>query len=114
MINYDGRLFRPVGEKGGQAPVARYRQDGDVVWAEFDGGRVQRGSIAGTCGPDGTLRFGYCMVLADGELIVGHCHSVPALLDDGRIRLTERWERYRPNAATGVSFLEETGPLTGP
>jgi hypothetical protein len=47
------------------------------------------------------------MVLADGELIVGRCHSFPSLLDDGRIRLTERWERYGPRAAAGVSHLEE-------
>jgi hypothetical protein len=110
MINYDGRLFRPADEDGAEAPVARYHQDGDVVWAEFGGGRVRRGSIAGTCAPDGALRFGYCMVLADGELILGSCDSVPDLLDDGRIRLTERWQRYRPHAATGVSCLEEVPP----
>jgi hypothetical protein len=112
-ISYDGRRFRPVDGEDGHAPVAVYHQDGDAVWAEFRGGRVRRGSIAGTCGPDGTLRFGYCMVLADGEVIVGHCRSVPRVLGDGRIRLTEHWERYQPRPAAGVSHLEELGPLTG-
>lgn len=109
MINYDGRLFRAVDDddRGGESPVARYRQDGDVIWAEFTGGRVRRGSIAGTCGPDGVLDFGYCMVLDDGEVITGRCQSRPSLLADGRIRLSERWERYSPEAATGISYLEE-------
>lgn len=84
-----------------------YHQDGDTLWGEFSGGRVRRGSIAGTCGPEGALRFGYCMVLADGQVIVGSCRSRPDLLDDGRIRLTEEWERYQPRPETGVSYLEE-------
>jgi hypothetical protein len=107
VFDYDGRLFRPVDADGAEAPVARYHQDGDVVWGEFAGGRVRRGSIAGTCGADGTLHFGYCMVLDSGEVISGCCRSVPEMLGDGRIRLTEQWERYRPHPATGVSYLEE-------
>ena len=50
------------------------------------------------------------MVLADGALVAGHCESTPELLPDGRIRLHERWERYGPQAATGVSELDEIGP----
>jgi hypothetical protein len=111
VLDYDGRLFRAADEDGAEAPVARYHQDGDVVWGEFAGGQVRRGSIAGTCGPDGVLHFGYCMVLGDGDVILGRCHSLPDLLDDGRIRLTERWERYGPHAATGISYLEEI-PVT--
>ncbi len=107
MFDYDGRRFRPADQDGAEGPVASYHQDGDAVWAEFSGGRVRRGSIAGTRDPGGALHFGYCMVLADGEVVVGRCHSLPSLLDDGRIRLTERWERYGAAAATGVSYLEE-------
>lgn len=111
MFNYDGRRFRPVPD-GPQAdaagvPVATYHQDGDTVWAEFIGGGVRKGSLAGTADQDGALHFGYCMVLADGELIVGHCDSVPSLLADGRIMLTERWQRYGSGAAAGSSLLEE-------
>jgi hypothetical protein len=111
MLSYDGRRFRPVPDGPGQDPsvgtVAHYHQDGGTVWGEFAGGEVRRGSIAGTVDPDGTLRFGYCMVLADGELTLGHCVSRPDRLADGRIRLTERWERYRPTPCSGLSYLEE-------
>ena len=114
MMDYDGRMFRPVATSGpgasAELPTARYRQDGDLMWAEFGGGEVRKGSIAGTCTPDGALHFGYCMVLANGEVILGRCHSVPELLADGRIRLTERWERYPPHAASGISYLEEIRP----
>jgi hypothetical protein len=47
------------------------------------------------------------MVLAGGEVITGFCRSVPEVLADGRIRLTEYWERYGAEASSGVSALEE-------
>jgi hypothetical protein len=113
-INYDGRRFRPgVGGAGEAGRVAVYRQDGDLLWGEFRGGRARRGSLTGTCGLDGTLDFAYCMVLDSGEVVSGHCHSTPRVLTDGRIQLREKWERYGPHAARGESFLEEIELPTG-
>jgi hypothetical protein len=108
MVSYDGRTFRPHGE-GAYVPRARYHQDGDLVWGEFAGGHVRCGSLAGTCSPDGTLDFAYCMVYDTGEIVSGRCRSTPQLLDDGRIRLTEEWQRYAP-PDRGVSYLEEVAP----
>jgi hypothetical protein len=116
VFSYDGRRFRPAPDNAGQddagqddagVPVARYHQDGDTVWAEFAGGSVRKGSIAGTSDADGALHFGYCMVLADGALIVGCCDSRPSLLADGRLMLTERWQRYGQDPAAGISYLHE-------
>lgn len=106
-IQYDGRRFRVAGVDGA-VPAAHYHQSGDLVWAEFAGGKVRRGSLAGTCAPDGILRLAYCMVLATGDLVTGRCVSTPTVLDDGRIRLSEQWERFSPQPATGLSLLEET------
>jgi hypothetical protein len=47
------------------------------------------------------------MVLDTGQLLVGMCRSMPEILDDGRIRLTEYWERFGEDAGTGISALEE-------
>jgi hypothetical protein len=107
MIDYDGRKFSPAGHDAGDAPVASYRQRGDLLWADFSGGRVRKGSLTGVCRPDDTLEFSYTMVLVDGSLVTGYCESTPELLPDGRVRLHERWQRYRPEAATGVSQLDE-------
>ena len=108
MIDYDGRRFSPVTDPPEAAPTtAHYHQTGGLVWGEFSGGHVQRGSLAGTAEPDGELVFGYCMVLDSGLVVTGRCRSVPEILGDGRIRLIEEWERYGPDAASGVSALEE-------
>jgi hypothetical protein len=106
-INYDGKMFQAVGiGADGAAPIARYHQQGDLVWAEFAGGHVRRGSLTGVCGQDGVLEFAYCM-LDEGVLVAGHCTSTPERLDDGRIRLREAWQRFIPRAQAGVSCLEE-------
>jgi hypothetical protein len=110
-IDYDGRRFRPVGgDPGEETRVARYHQVGDLLWGDFAGGRARRGVLTGTCAPDGTLDFAYCMVLDDGEVISGRCRSTPTVMADDRIRLHEVWERYGPHAARGESALEEIPP----
>jgi hypothetical protein len=107
LIDYDGRRFSPVTDEPGARPVAHYRQVGDLVWGEFAGGGVRHGSLTGTCAPDGEISFAYCMTRAGGEVIAGRCRSVPQLLPDGRVRLTEYWERFTPVRSSGVSALEE-------
>jgi hypothetical protein len=104
-INYEGRRFRKRG--GGDGTVAQYRQDGDLVWAEFGGGRVRRGTVIGVCSPDGVLRLGYTMVFTSGEVITGHTVNTPQWQPDGGLVLREEWERYGEHAAEGVSYLEE-------
>lgn len=107
-IDYDGRRFHPVRDEAADpSRVAVYHQDGDLLWGEFLGGRAKRGALTGTVGADGSLNFAYCMVLDDGAVISGRCASIPRLLDDGRVRLEETWERYGAHAATGVSVIEE-------
>jgi len=105
MISYEGRLFRKAG--GGDGTVARYRQEDDLVWADFTGGKVRRGTVTGVCSPDGTLRLAYTMVLNTGEVISGHTVNVPQRQSDGRLVLREEWQRYGEHASSGVSYLEE-------
>ncbi|MFI5631026.1 hypothetical protein ACIA8E_16945 [Streptomyces sp. NPDC051664] len=108
MIDYDGRHFSPVTEdRGESARVAVYRQSGDLLWGQFSGGDTRRGTLTGLCDADGSLRFAYSVVLGDGAVVSGRCRSVPTVLADGRVRLTETWERYGDHAAEGVSILEE-------
>ncbi|WP_410670880.1 hypothetical protein [Amycolatopsis sp. cmx-4-68] len=103
-LSYDGRRFRALG--GGDGAYAEYRQRGNLVWAEFEGGHVVRGTVTGTCDAGGVLRLAYTMVLGGGEVIAGHSTSTPQW-HGGTLVLREVWERYGEHAATGVSYLEE-------
>jgi len=75
-FHYDGRTFASAGAPettgaDGSVPRGHYHQTGDLVWGEISGGAVRVGSLAGTCGPDGTIRFAYCQVLVDGTVVAG-------------------------------------------
>ncbi|MCA1218412.1 hypothetical protein [Streptomyces sp. 8L] len=108
MIDYDGKRFRPLGaDEGESGRTAVYHQSGDLLWGEFSGGDARRGTLTGVCGPDGALDFAYCVVLTDGAVVSGACRSTPELLGDGRVRLTEHWQRFGENADSGQGLLEE-------
>jgi hypothetical protein len=101
-MNYSGRRFSPPGEP---ASVGRYQQDGDLIWAEFDGPSVRAGRLVGTCRPDGVIDASYCYLTVHGETVAGAMVSTPTVLPDGRIKLTEQWRRL--DGTVGVSEIEE-------
>jgi hypothetical protein len=108
VIDYNGRRFRKVTNgPEHEAPVTLYRQEGDVIWADLEGGSVRRGSLTGVCAEDGTIDMAYTMVLKNGAVISGHSVNTPEILADGRIRLNERWERYGQHAERGTSAIVE-------
>jgi hypothetical protein len=114
---YDGKVFVSAGAAetaaaDGTVPAGHYHQSGDLVWAEFSGGKVRHGSLAGVSDHDGVLRFAYCQVLADGTVVSGDCVSRPQRLPDGRIRLHEEWTRHSPRGESGASVVDEVAAAT--
>lgn len=109
--NYDGRIFRPVGNPPG-APTGRYHQNGKLIWAEFGGGRLHFGRLVGTCDADGTIDASYCQLGVDGGVMAGRVISVPGWDDDGTLTLTENWRRL--DGSSGISVIEEVDPLLAP
>ena len=111
-ISYDNRTFRSIansgtGEVGGDT-FFHYHQDGDVVWAEYSGGEIVRGTlIAKVLLPDDSLDMRYQHINRKGDLMTGVCTSVPEFLPDGRIRLHEKWQWTTGNHSSGESIIEE-------
>lgn len=111
-LNYDGLTFRPVAhpadagaDPGPGVPTGRYRQSGDLVWADFAGGHLRTGRLVGRRDAAGVIDAAYCQIGADGSVVAGQCRSMPTVLPDGRVRLTEHWRRI--DGSTGVSQIEQ-------
>jgi hypothetical protein len=111
-FTYDGIRFRAAEPPAatphataGSPTIGHYHQQGDLVWAEFGGGRLRTGRLVGTARPDGTIEAAYCQVALDGTVVAGTVVSTPERLPDGRIRLVEDWRRA--DGSTGVSMIEE-------
>lgn len=110
-INYNGRIFRtasntPEGEADART-IFRYRQQGNIVWAEYAGGKVTFGQLVGLVLPEGQLDIRYQHVNEEGELMTGICISTPEILTDGRLRLHESWQWTGGERASGESIVEE-------
>lgn len=111
MIYYGGRLFRPVdstvnGETDGDT-IFRYNQKGDVITADYSGGHIEFGQLIGLVDERGHINMRYQHLNYDGVLMTGKCKSRPEILENGKIRLHERWQWTCGDFSKGKSIIEE-------
>ena len=110
-INYDGRKFIPkMNSENGEVSeqtVFAYHQRGNLLWAEYSGGDIWKGSLIGTVLSNGELDFVYHHMNRDMQVKTGKCHSVPTILENGKIELSEEWEWTSGDCSKGESLLVE-------
>ncbi|MEP6795796.1 MAG: n-acetylglutamate synthase [Saprospiraceae bacterium] len=110
-IDYNKRKFAgvtntPNGQVNGDT-IFKYYQHDHILTATYSGGRIQEGYMLGRVNDDNSLNFVYHHIDDKGHLRSGHCISSPELLQDGRIRLYEKWEWTYGGEGTGESVVEE-------
>ncbi len=110
-ICYDGKIFVPRenaenGEVDGDT-VFEYHQNDNIMWAEYSGGDVIKGHMIGTVAENGELNFYYQHINNQKELRIGICHSVPEVLENGKIELHEKWQWMNGDKSEGVSVVVE-------
>lgn len=110
-INYDGRKFVPkMNSENGEVSeqtIFTYHQTGNLLWAEYSGGDILKGSLIGTVLTNGELDFVYHHMNQDMQVKTGKCHSVPTVLENGKIELSEQWEWTSGDYSKGKSLLIE-------
>ena len=110
-INYDGRKFIPkMNSQNGEVSeqtVFTYHQKGNILWAEYSGGDILKGSLVGTVLGNGELYFVYHHMNRDMQVKTGKCHSVPTVLENGKVELAEKWEWTSGDCSMGESLLVE-------
>ena len=111
MINYNNKIFRPVsnsenGETSNDT-VFHYQQTGNILTAEYSGGRIIQGHLIGLVDSLGNIDMRYHQVNDNGELMTGICRSIPERLPNGKIRLHESWEWTSGDRSKGKSIIEE-------
>lgn len=104
-IDYDGRRFTRSDVP--DAPIATWRQAGDIVSGSFSGADVVYGTLCGRIDNDDCVHFGYSMVDVQGRVISGECRSRASIDEAGLVYLEETWTRFCPEFAQGVSWLKE-------
>lgn len=110
-INYDRRKFisKMNSENGevSEQTLFTYHQDGNLLWAEYSGGDILKGSLIGNVLDKGELDFVYQHMNLSMQIKTGKCHSVPKILEDGKLELSEQWEWTSGDYSKGESLLIE-------
>ncbi len=108
VFSLDDRYFTAVsnsddGEVSDQT-VFSYHQKGNVIWAEYSGGRIIKGFLLGTIDENNNLHFDYRHINTDGESKSGSCYSEPRPVN-GKLRFYEKWKWA--DGREGSSVIEE-------
>ena len=110
-IKYNGKRFIPVtnsdnGEVSSDMTFI-YKQEGDIITSHYSGENIKKGHLIGLVDKNGGIDMRYHQVNKDGILMTGICKSRPEFMNNGKIRLYERWEWTSGDKSNGESILEE-------
>ena len=82
-------------------------QENDLFWAEYSGGDVLKGHMIGIVGENGELDFHYQHLNKDRQIRIGKCHSIPDIMENGKIALQEKWQWLNGDLSGGESVVVE-------
>ena len=110
-INYHNKTFKsaentPNGEVDAST-LFHYEQAGDIVTGIYSGNQIKAGQLIATIAHDGKLIMRYQHINGQGELKYGHCITTPEELENGKLRLHEKWQWDCDDKSSGESILEE-------
>jgi len=111
MISYHDKYFRPVNNTANgetsAATIFHYLQDGNIISATYSGGRIRKGQLIGIVAEDGKFNLRYQQVNEEGEIMTGICISTPELMENGKLKLYEKWKWTSGDLSEGESVVEE-------
>lgn len=87
--------------------VFLYHQNGSLLWAEYSGGDILKGSLIGSVSDNGEIDFVYHHMNKEMQVKTGKCHSVPTVKENEKIELSEQWEWTSGDCYKGESLLVE-------
>jgi len=111
MINLDGKTFTALSNSDNgevdESTLFSYHQDNEIIWADYSGNGIVKGHLVGKQLKDGSFDFIYHHINKEGKLKLGKCLSHAILLEDGRIKLLEKWQWLCDDMSCGESELIE-------
>jgi hypothetical protein len=111
MINYHNKTFKPLANTANgettDETVFHYKQTGNIITADYAGGKIKVGHLIGLVDAEGNINMRYHQVNHQGQLMTGTCTSVPEIRANGKIRLHETWQWTSGDLSKGKSIIEE-------
>ncbi len=115
QFNLEGKIFASIDNSGnseiGEETIFLYHQDGNIAWAEYEGGSILKGHLIANILNDSKLDMRYHHITVRGELCFGKCISTPEILPDGRLKFKEQWQLLSGDNLSGYSEIIEVDSL---
>ena len=112
--NFNNKTFALVDNssegKVNSDTVFKYKQDGDVVTADYYGGTISYGKIIAVL-KDDELDMLYQCVTTDNELKAGKAIAKISITDNNRLRLKLNWQWLNKGEEKGTSEYIEVGAI---
>jgi len=110
-FNLDGKIFKALSNSDngevGDDTLFHYHQTDNIISADYHGGDILKGHLIGKQLESGEFDFVYHHVNTKNELKIGKCLSKAKKLDDGRLKLFEKWQWLCDDMSNGTSELIE-------
>lgn len=110
-ISYNGRVFtikeNTANGEVDDNTIFHYHQQERTIWAEYEGGEIEKGFLIGTVKEEGKLEFTYQHLNKQGEMKLGNCTSYPHILSNGKLEMYESWQWMSGDQSKGISILRE-------
>ncbi len=103
-------LFRKKNTENGEVDedtVFAYHQKDNILWADYSGGEIIKRYLVGTVAENGELDFYYLHINEQKQVRIGVWHNIPQILDNGKIKLSEKWQWLNGDKSEGVSVIVE-------
>lgn len=110
MFNFNNKKFGLIqNSENGQVnldTVFEYKQDNNLVTADYYGGTIKYGKIIADL-QDDKLHMLYQCLTTDNELKAGKAEAQISLTDEGKMKLTLNWEWLTNSNSKGTSEYVE-------
>ena len=110
-FNLDEKIFKALSNSDngevGDDTLFYYSQTDNIISANYYGGDILKGHLIGKQLESGEFDFVYHHINTKNELKIGKCLSKAKKLDDGRLKLYEKWQWLCDDMSGGTSELIE-------
>lgn len=94
-VNLDGKYFTSIenSESGevDNSTIFFYHQKNDIIWAEYQGGSIIKGSLVGKIDSN-KLTFTYQHINTERQIKTGNCFSSLEILENRKYKIYESWQ----------------------
>lgn len=111
IIDLNNKVFKSTSNSDNgeisNGTIFKYHQSGKIVWADYVGGVIIKGTLIGKFIKNDCFEFVYQHLNKNNELLTGKCVSNIEIDKNDKITLNEKWQWTCKDYSKGKSKLIE-------